>query len=294
MTIRHMKIFICVFEEDGMTRAAEKLHMTQPSVSQAIQELENHYDTLLFERLGRKLFITDAGQRLLQYARNVVNLDSQMESGMRSFGKICHLRIGASVTIGECVLVDLLQYIYQKNPAWNVFSEIHNTTDLEIMLLQDKLDLALVEGHIQSEYLEQKAFMEDELIFIISPENYYRREQTIKRGDLSKFKFFVREVGSGTRDLFEQVMTAAKREYKLAGVYNNAETIKQVVQIGLGVSAISKRAVRRELGNGELIGFSIPGLVFKREFHIVYHRNKYIVKELQNIIDLCYKIDEFL
>lgn len=114
MTLRHLAIFIKVCEENGITAAAKKLHMTQPSVSQVIQELEAHYQTLLFERLGRRIFITEAGRRLLRYSRNLINLNAQTEQAMRAFNEVYHLRIGASITIGSNFLIDLIQHIFPK------------------------------------------------------------------------------------------------------------------------------------------------------------------------------------
>ena len=294
MTLRHLNIFLCVCDENNMTRAAAKLHMTQPSVSQAIQELEEHYEVLLFERLGRRLFITEAGQRLLSYAQRTMSLHQQTELAMREFGQVYHLRIGASVTIGECVLIDLIQYMYEMNPKQDIVSEIHNTAELEKMLLQDELDLALVEGVIQSESLIAQPFLADELIFIASPQSSFLEKKEISLGMLKKMKFFVREDGSGTRDLFTKLMQQHAVDFEISGVYNNAETIKKAVIAGLGVSVISRRAVKNELARGELCSFNVADLSFKRDFHIVYHKDKYISKELQATIELCHNIEGIL
>jgi len=294
MTLRHLNIFLCVCDENNMTRAAAKLHMTQPSVSQAIQELEEHYEVLLFERLGRRLFITEAGQRLLSYAQRTMSLHQQTELAMREFGQVYHLRIGASVTIGECVLIDLIQYMYEMNPKQDIVSEIHNTAELEKMLLQDELDLALVEGVIQSESLIAQPFLADELIFIASPQSSFLEKKEISLGMLKKMKFFVREDGSGTRDLFTKLMQQHAVDFEISGIYNNAETIKKAVIAGLGVSVISRRAVKNELARGELCSFNVADLSFKRDFHIVYHKDKYISKELQATIELCHNIEGIL
>ncbi|SEJ70893.1 DNA-binding transcriptional regulator, LysR family [Propionispira arboris] len=294
MTLRHLNIFLCVCDENNMTRAAAQLHMTQPSVSQAIQELEEHYEVLLFERLGRRLFITEAGQRLLSYAQRTMSLHQQTELAMREFGQVYHLRIGASVTIGECVLIDLIQYMYEMNPNQDIVSEIHNTAELEKMLLQDELDLALVEGVIQSESLIAQPFLADELIFIASPQSAFLEKKEISLMMLKKMKFFVREDGSGTRDLFTKLMQQHAVDFEISGVYNNAETIKKAVIAGLGVSVISRRAVKNELARGELCSFTVEDLSFKRDFHIVYHKDKYISKELQATIELCRNIEGIL
>ena len=291
MTLRHLNIFLCVCDENNMTKAAGRLHMTQPSVSLAVQELEEHYQTLLFERLGRRLFITEAGRRLATYARHIVNLNQQTETAMRSFGLLCRLRLGASVTIGESVLVDLLQLLQRANPQQEIFSEIHNTAELETMLLRDELDLALIEGTVQSEYLISSPFMQDELIFIAAPQSVLSTQKKVVAADLDSCKFSVREAGSGTRDLFEQVMQEQKLRFSIAGVYNNAESIKKAVAADLGISVISQRAVRTELARGELCTFRLPGVAFHRTFNIVHHKNKYISSELKAVIELCQKID---
>ena len=245
MTLRHLAIFIKVCEENGITAAAKKLHMTQPSVSQVIQELEAHYQTLLFERLGRRIFITEAGRRLLRYSRNLINLNAQTEQAMRAFNEVYHLRIGASITIGSNFLIDLIQHISHNGSGKEIFSEIHNTSELEEMLLNDSLDLALVEGEIHSEYLITKPFMNDELVFIIG-QNHPLADKEITLEDLTKLRFFVRETGSGTRELFEQVMHRHNIYYQTAGIYNSMEAIKKAVISGLGVSVISTEAIKDE------------------------------------------------
>lgn len=286
MTLRHLAIFIRVCEENGITAAAKKLHMTQPSVSQVIQELEAHYQTLLFERLGRRIFITEAGRRLLRYSRNLINLNMQTEQAMRAFNEVYHLRLGASITIGSNILINLLKHVKENDPAKDIFSEIHNTSELEKMLLNDTLDLALAEGEIHSEYLITKPFMHDELVFIIG-KSHPLAKQKITFEDFSSLKFFIRETGSGTRELFEQVMHRHNIHYQTGGIYNSVDAIKKAVIAGLGVSVISSEAIVDELKEGKLITFDMPGLVFKRQFNIVYHKNKFIPPEMQEIIDLC-------
>lgn len=159
------------------------------------------------------------------------------------------------------------------------------------MLLRDELDLALIEGTVQSEYLISSPFMQDELIFIAAPQSVLSTQKKVVAADLDRCKFFVREAGSGTRDLFEQVMQEQKLRFSIAGVYNNAESIKKAVAADLGISVISRRAVRTELARGELCTFRLPGVAFHRTFNIVHHKNKYISSELKAVIELCQKID---
>lgn len=285
MTLRHFQIFISVCDEQGMTQAAQKLHISQPSISQAVKELEEHYQVRLFERLGKKLFLTPAGQELLHYARHIISLSAQTEKTLRSFSLAAPIRLGATLSIGESIFIDIITRLKKAMPEQEVYSHVHNTAALEDALLRDELDAALVEGRITSAYLTQIPFLEDELIFIISPA--LLPPEGFTREQLTELPFILREKGSGTRNLFEHVMNQHHLQCHVTGSYNNTESIRQAVAAGLGISAISSRLVAKELQEGKLASFTIPGITFRRSFRIVYHKNKYLTAGLKTFIDLC-------
>ncbi len=287
MTLRHLNIFLSVCDTGNMTAAAEKLYIAQPSVSQAILELEKHYNVKLFERLGRKLFITAAGQKLLTYARHMVNLNKEAEEAMREIGNNGVIRIGASVTVGAWVMNPLIKEFIRYNPNIKVISFVDNTKVIEGMLLQDQLDIGLVEGKVHSQSLLTKAFMDDELVLVCAPSHPFGQKGRITSLDFDNKEFIVREEGSGTRELFESVMASKGISWQAAGVYNNAETIRNAVSNGLGITVISKMAVQKELARNELVLVEIEDIRFQRKFYIVYHKNKYISPILQKFIQLC-------
>lgn len=127
MTIRHLKIFLKVAETGNMSLAAKQLYLSQPTVSQAIRELEEHYDTQLFERLSKRLFITDAGKELLLYSRQVLHDFDKLEQGMVSATHHETLRIGASVTVGTCLLPFFLQDLKKEHPQVVTTNCVTNT-----------------------------------------------------------------------------------------------------------------------------------------------------------------------
>ncbi|MCR5834632.1 MAG: LysR family transcriptional regulator [Selenomonadaceae bacterium] len=283
MTLRHLNIFLQVCDEDGMTRAAEKMHISQPSVSQAIHELEEHYNVRLFERLGKKLFITNAGRELQEYARHIIGLTEQTESALRNFSAVSPLRVGATLSIGESIFIPFLGKFKEIMPNIPVQSRIHNTATLEEYLLRDELDIALVEGKIQSEYLKEIPFMDDELIFIDAPDGSKRHD----KDEINLMSFITREEGSGTRNLFEQVMAMHQIVPKIVGVYNNSDSIKKAVAAHLGVAVLSERVVGDELAQGKLIEFKVDDIRFERNFRIVYHRNKYLTDSIKKFLEIC-------
>ncbi|CUH97830.1 hypothetical protein P22_3976 [Propionispora sp. 2/2-37] len=287
MTLRHLNIFLAVCDAGNMTAAAEKLHIAQPSVSQAIAELEMHYGIRLFERLGRKLFITHAGQKLSTYARHILNLMREAEEAMHEIHDRGVIRVGASVTVGTCILPQLIKKFAAGNAAAKVISTVNNTKIVEDMILLDQVDLGLVEGRIHSPGIVVKPFMEDELVLVTAPAHVFANARRVDVRNLEHMEFLVREEGSGTRELFETALAERGISWKIAGVYNNAEAIKDAVAEGVAITVMSKMAVQKEVQRKDLAAVSIEGVNLSRHFSIVHHKNKFISPLLNRFIQLC-------
>lgn len=293
MTLRHLSVFLVVCEENSMTGAAKRLHMTQPSVSQTIRELEDDYEVCLFERLGRRLYITPAGQSLLSYARQILSLTSQAEQALHSFSRTVPVRIGASVTIGEVFLVELLQHLKKGSPAQETLSEIHNTSELEQMLLRDDIDLALVEGDISSPYLLSSPFMVDELVIVVPPDCPLAQRASLSVQELRSLTMYLREEGSGTRDLFLHTIEQHHTAVHIAGSFNNTEALKKVVIAGLGATILSRRLVADDIAAGTLVPLAVDHVTFNRIFKIVHHKDKFITPPLQAVIQACQQHEQW-
>ena len=150
MTIRHLKIFIAVAETGSMSAAANRLYLTQPTVSQAVRDLETHYQVQLFERLHKKLFITEQGQQLLDMARMAVGNFDSLELSMQRFQERLSFRIGASLTVGTCLMSSVISDMENSCPKMDIYSFVSNTEEIEQKLLRRELDAAVVEGTIES------------------------------------------------------------------------------------------------------------------------------------------------
>lgn len=288
MTLRHFQIFVTVCDEMNMTAAASILFMSQPAVSQAISELEAYYDVRLFERLSRKLYLTHAGEKLLSYARHIIRMNRDAESEMRSLNQIGIVRIGASVTIGACILPKLVAAFKKETPGLTVEVIEDNTATIEQLIMSDKLDLGLVEGEVTLSDIISKPFAEDLLVLICGKNHPFSERSLIEPYELEKENFILREVGSGTRKTFEDVMSENALAWTTTWTCNNTDTIKMAVAEGLGVSVISQRAVCREIESGILHSVNINGLFLKRQFKLVYHKNKYLTEAMKNFINFVY------
>lgn len=287
MTLRHFQIFAAVCDTMNMTAAAHALYMSQSAVSQAVSELESHYDIRLFERLSRKLYLTQAGEKLIGYARHIIRLNADAEGDMRNLSRSGRVRVGASVTVGSCVLPGMIAGLKRLGLPLDVEVTEDNTTRIEQLILQDQLDIGLVEGDITSPDIVCAPFAEDTLVLVCGKGHSFFGRSSVEPHELEQENFILREVGSGTRKIFEEVMETHGLRWTSTWVCNNADTIKAAVAEGLGVSVISLRAVQREIQAGLLRSVPINGLAFERRFKLVYHKNKYLTQAMKTFINFC-------
>jgi DNA-binding transcriptional LysR family regulator len=284
LTLRHFKIFVAVCDTMNMTAAAEGLFMSQSAVSQAIAELEKHYDVRLFERLSRKLYLTQPGQKLLSYARHIIRMNAEVENDMKALHKNGFIRLGASVTVGAHVLPKLVAQFKKESPQTDIEVFEDNTENIEKLILQDKIDIGLVEGDTTSPDILNQSFMDDELVLICGVNHRFANLSAVEPQELEQEEFIIREKGSGTRKTFEDRMTANSLTWKVIWTCNNADTIKMAVAQGLGVSVISQLSVANEVASGLLCQLTVKGIRFNRQFKIIYHKNKYLTEPMKQFI----------
>ena len=167
MTVRHMRIFLAVYRCGGITSAAQQLHMTQPAVTRAIQELESYYGVKLFERMGRRLPVTEVGKRFYSQAVHIVDLFDNMETSLRNWDALGVLRVGATIMLGNMLLPDLILRFKKDHPGIRVQVMIENGESLCRALLDNELDLALIEGGVEEADLTEEVFARDELVLTL-------------------------------------------------------------------------------------------------------------------------------
>ncbi len=287
MTLRHLEIFVAVSDMGSMTAASERLYISQPTVSQAIMELERYYGTKLFDRMGKKLYRTQAGERLLGYARHVTALVSDMAIQMTQVEATGVLRIGASATVGIQYLPELVNRFSTEVTGIQIQAVIKNTLDIEQLLLKNELDIGIVEGDIHSTDLSVRPFFQDELILVCGKGNVLYGKKQIKPIELQSQPYLMREVGSGTRELFEYAMAAQELSWQTVWESNSFESIAAAAKKNIGLAVLSKDLVKEDLETGELWHISTPFLSLKRMWRIAYHKNKYITSGMEKLIAFC-------
>jgi len=289
MTLRHLRIFITVADCGTMTAAAEAMFIAQPTVSQAISELENFYGVKLFDRISRRLYITEIGKQVLSYARHITALFDEMDQVIKNSDKSGILRVGATVTIGAYLLPQLVNEFANMYPSLQIQAVVKNTKDIESLISKNIVDFGVVEGTVHSADIISTAFMDDELVLICGKSHPRYKLQSISRLELAKLDFIVREQGSGTRELFENVMAANDINWRPIWECNGSDGIKSAAMEGIGVAVISKRLVELEVKRNELSIIKVDGLNFKRKFSIIYHKNKYLTESMKAFFELCHR-----
>jgi DNA-binding transcriptional LysR family regulator len=286
VTIRHLRIFIEVADTGKMSAAAAKLFIAQPTVSQAIRELEEHYGGLLFERLSKKLYITPKGERLLSYARNLVKQFDDMEEMMIHDNYVKKIRIGATNTVGDCILGDITNAFGKSNPEIEIYSYVNNTKDIEDKLLKSELDIAIVEGRVKSQDLISIPEINDFLVLVCSTKHPFAQKKEIKIEEIKNESFAMREEGSGTRELFEKYMQKKGIPIRIALESNSSSAIKKAVIENQYLAVISIRLVEEEIKNGKIYVIENTEPDWNRSFSIVYHKNKFVNDEMKDLIEI--------
>ncbi len=286
MTIRHLRIFIEVAKSGNMSKAAERLFISQPTVSQAIKELEDYYGVLLFERLNRRLFITEVGKKLFFYAQKVVKEFDDLEERMASVNKAEGIKIGATISVGSCILGDIINRLKNTDPEAEIYSYVGNTEDIENKLLNNQLDIGIVEGKVKSPDLIVRPELRDYLVLICNSNHPFAKKKTIKVEELANQKFAMREKGSGTRELFEEYMRKKGIPIKVVFEGNTPEAIKQEVIKNDCLAVISICLVEEEANNSILHVIESDNSCWNRYFSIVYHKDKVLTDLMKNLIKI--------
>lgn len=273
MTIRHFRIFQALCQSLNMTRTAETLCMTQPSVSQAVAELEKHYQSKLFERLGKKLFLTEAGSELLTRASDILALYENTELAFLHKTQRRCVRLGASATVGSFLLPRLLRSLRHQAPALEVDFMVGNTAQTEAALLRAELDLALVEGRTQSPSLRSKLVLKDELVLVGHPA-LLPSQRHYQAKDLAQSPFLMRESGSGTAEQALETLAQWGIAPRIAGTVNSIDALHRLARAGVGFAFLPRVAVAQDLEHGDLAEVRIGKSRIERSIRLVHHVSK--------------------
>lgn len=287
MTLRKLEIFCWVAEKLNMTTVSKEKYISQPAISHMIKEMEEELEIKLFNRLGKRLYLTDEGEVFKTYARRMINLYREFEQVLEDKKdlKKGKLKLGCSSTIGIYVIPELIKDFIKEYPDIDISIKIGNTQDIANMILKNDIDFAFVEAEVDMEEIKSEEVWIDELIIVTSPDHKWGNLKEIEENELQSEKLILREEGSGTRKVFEAALDNNSIKYRESFTLGNTEAIKKIITTGIGISCLSKLTVKKELDKGSLRGYKLKNLDIKRGFNLIYHKDKHLSPLMKEFIN---------
>lgn len=287
MDVRDLQVFLSVARHLNYTRAAEEVNLSQPSVSVRMRQLERDLGAKLFEQLGKKVALTEAGQMLLPHAIRVM---AAMDDARHAIDELRglergSLRIGASTTPGMYLIPRTIAQFKQQYPSIDVHLAVKDTRQIEEGVIRNEFDFGFVGGHLAGDEVDVLPWITDELRLIV-PKGHRFAKGTVKPQDLLKEQFILREQGSATRAVVAAHLRKVNIEPKAVMEIENPESVKKAVQSGLGIAFISAFAVETELKAGTVVVVNIRNLEMRRELKIVYRKDKHLSRAANAFIQI--------
>lgn len=291
-TLKQLKTFIAVAEYKKMSEAARRLYISQPTVSQIISDLETEYKAQLFERVSRELKITPAGLLLLNNAREIVAIHDHLDQAMQNINALRPLRVGATLTIGNTLMGSLVEKLTQKFPDIDVTVFVDNTKILEHRMIHNELDIALVEGIIVRQEILTEPVLEDSLCLICGRKHPFACKPSVTMDDLRHQDFIMREKGSGTRAIFENIMLTHHIPFVTKWECSSRCAIIDAVRHNLGLGVLSERCVTDYVETGDVIVCPLENVSMKRYFYLCYNQCHPMTPQMQDFADMVRLIEE--
>ncbi len=289
MADRRLQVFHTVARLLSFTKAAETLHMTQPAVTFQVRQLEEHFNTRLFDRTHNRISLTEAGKQVYRYADGIFELYVEMEDAVRTVtGEVSGaLIIGASTTIAEYMLPALLGDFKTSYPDVTVHLKVSNTDGIVSMVENNDIDLGVVEAPVTNKNLMVEVCRMDQLVVIVPPGHPLAGRESVPISALVEFPFICREEGSGTREVISEYMSRSgvpASDLRVCIELGSPESIKGAVEAGMGLSITSRATIQKELQLGSLVAINLePAL--ERPFSFVHQKQKFRHRAMEELLD---------
>ncbi|MGG7054482.1 LysR family transcriptional regulator [Nitrosomonas sp. ANs5] len=275
ITLHQLKVFESVARHLSYTRAAEELFLTQPTVSLQIKQLENLAALPLFEQMGKRIYLTEAGQELYQYSRAIAQLIADMELALDELKGLERGKLNISVvSTANYFAPHLLAKFCQRYQGITVSLNVSNRENILRQLADNLTDLAIMGQPPDGLDIVSESFMENPLVIIAPPDHPLCGQQKIPVKRLAQEVFLVREPGSGTRNAMERFFTEQQITINRGMETDTSEAIKQAVQAGMGLGIMSRHTIELELITNRLKILDVQGFPIMRHWHIVHRKNK--------------------
>ena len=289
MADRRLQVFQTVARLLSFTKAAEELHMTQPAVTFQVRQLEEQYNTRLFDRTHNRISLTEAGKKVFEYGERIFELYGEMDNSVRELtGDVSGVLIlGASTTIAEYMLPVLLGDFKKEYPDVNIRLKVSNSDGIVAQVENNTIDLGVVEAPVNNKNLVVEECRIDELVVILQPGHELANRESIHPKELIEYPFICREEGSGTREVMLESMHAdgvSDSELNVVMELGSLEAIKGSVEAGMGISILSSATIQKELKLGTLVTVRLDPPA-RRPFSFVHQKQKFRVRAMDELLN---------
>lgn len=296
-SLRQLEVFIATCHRQTLSQAAESLAMSQSAASAALKELEQQFGLQLFDRRGKRLQLNQLGRSLRPQAEALLEQAQAFERSLSRQQGQGLLRVGATMTIGDYLAVDLMNAYMAEAEGGRCSLMVANTRDIVARVLNFDLDVGLIEGEVHEPDLRVREWRDDELVVFASTGPDSALESLTRRGaslpkalsddEMGAVPWVLREPGSGTRQAFDRAMSGLVTEMNIVLELQQSEAIKRAVRAGMGLSCLSRLALQADFDAGTLQEIVIPGRSLWRKFYVISHRNKYLSPGLRRWLTIC-------
>jgi DNA-binding transcriptional LysR family regulator len=279
MADRRLQVFYTVAKQLSFTKAAEQLFMTQPAVTFQVKQLEEHFNTRLFERSHGRIALTAAGELVLGYAERILALSEEMETRVRELtGAVSgELLLGASTTIAEYMLPQILGEFKAAHPEVQAHMMVGNSEMIVNRVADHTIDIGLIESPSYLPSLQNEVCCDDELVVICAPGHPLAARTTVRAQDLASVAWVRREAGSGTREFTDNYIREcglAPEDLDVIMELGSPEAMKGAVETGSAIAVVSRATIAKELELGSLVAIPLaPRLI--RTLSLVHPKEKF-------------------
>ncbi len=286
-TLRQLEVFLATARHENISRAARDLAMSQSAASGSLKELEGQFGVKLFDRVGKRLQLSELGRQLRPGAETLLAQAQGFEQALAGEDGMGRLHIGATMTIGNYLAVGMIADFRGRHPDADVALTVANTETIAEGVAGFELDMGMIEGEFQHPELETLHWRDDELVVFAAPDHPAAQSGALGDADLLALPWILRERGSGTRQTFDRAMHGLLPNLYIAMELQHTEAIKRAVEAGLGVGCLSRISLVDAFRRGGLVALDVPDRNFSRELFLITHRRKFHGVALQRWLELC-------
>jgi DNA-binding transcriptional LysR family regulator len=279
MDLWQLNVFCKVVELQSFSKAGESVHLSQPTVSSHIKDLEDHFGTRLVDRLSRKVTPTKAGELLFDYAQQLIALRDRAEAAMAEFsGKIKgHLVIGGSTIPGGYLLPRIIGLFTKHYPEVQISLKVGDTSEILNEVLAGHIEAGVVGARSHDKLLHQMPVISDDMCLVVPCNHPWARLRRIRIKELLGAPFIIREAGSGTLRSIEQQLQKkgiSMSDLNIVAEMGSTEAVRQAIKSGVGLSILSAVAVADDIQFNSLKAIQVEGLNLKRSFYLTTHKQR--------------------